>query len=110
MIDGSSRVERLTAEVADPSAGVVLLDVVLGLGASPDPAAELAGPIRAATDAALPVLVSMVGTRDDPQGLDRQVELLRDAGAWVFSSNATAARTAVRLVRDEDAPGAGRGS
>jgi FdrA protein len=115
MIDGSSRVERLTAEVADPSAGVVLLDVVLGLGASPDPAAELARPIRAATDAALPVLVSMVGTRDDPQGLDRQVELLRDAGAWVFSSNATAARTAVRLARDEPArdegaPGAGRGS
>ncbi len=42
MIDGSTRVERLLAEIADPSTGVLLLDVVLGLGAAADPAAELA--------------------------------------------------------------------
>jgi FdrA protein len=98
MIDGSVRAQRLTAEVEDPTAGVLLLDVVLGLSAAPDPAAELAGPIRAATTAGVPVVVSLVGTRDDPQGVREQAALLTDAGAWVYRSNAAAARCAVDLL------------
>jgi FdrA protein len=77
---------------------VVLLDVVLGHGAAADPAAELAGPVRAATRAGVPVVVSVVGTRDDPQGLRAQVAALNEAGAWVYLSNAAAARTAVDLL------------
>ena len=46
MIDPSLRTERLRREAADPEVGVVLLDVVLGYGAHPDPAAELAPAIR----------------------------------------------------------------
>jgi FdrA protein len=98
MIDGSLRVDRLLAEVEDGTTGVVLLDVVLGHGASADPAGELAGAVRAATGAAVPVVASVVGTRDDPQGLRAQVGTLVDAGAWVFLSNAAAARAAVDLV------------
>ena len=41
MIDGALRVERLLAETEDPTTGVLLLDVVLGLGSADDPAAEL---------------------------------------------------------------------
>lgn len=105
MIDGSVRAQRLTAEIDDPTAGVLLLDVVLGLNAAPDPAGELAGPVRAATEARLPVVVSLVGTRDDPQGVRQQAALLTDAGAWVFLSNAAAARQAVDLLSPpEDAP------
>jgi FdrA protein len=98
MIDGAVRMERLAAEVDDPTAGVLLLDVVLGLNAAPDPAGELAEPVRAATAAGLPVVVSLVGTRDDPQGLRQQAALLTDAGAWVFRSNAAAAHRAVDLL------------
>jgi FdrA protein len=43
-------------------------------------------------------VVSIVGTRDDPQGLDEQVGVLVEAGAWVYRSNAEAARAAVDLV------------
>jgi FdrA protein len=98
MIDGSLRVERLRAELEDPSTGVVLLDVVLGLGASADPGGELSQPIRDAAAAGIPVVVSVVGTQDDPQDLHRQVRVLNDAGAWVFLSNAEAARKAVDLL------------
>ena len=51
MIDQSLRLERLAAEAADPAVAVILLDVVLGHGAHPDPAAEL-GPAIAAVRAA----------------------------------------------------------
>src|SRR5215213_6005360 len=42
MIDPGLRNERFRREAADPETGVVLLDVVLGYGAHPDPAGELA--------------------------------------------------------------------
>lgn len=102
MIDGSRRLDRFVAEAADPACGVVLLDVVLGHGAHPDPAAELAPAIAAA---GVPAVVSLIGTAGDPQGLERQASLLCDAGAAVFGSNAQAARHAVQLVAPEDRRG-----
>jgi FdrA protein len=98
MIDGGLRVERFLRELEDPTTGVVVLDVVLGLGSSPDPAGDLADPIRRATSAGVPVVVSVVGTRDDPQGLRQQVAVLNDAGAWVFLSNARAAEAALDML------------
>ena len=98
MIDGALRVERLREEVADPTTGVLLLDVVLGLGAAEDPAGELAPAVAEATAAGIPVVVSVTGTPDDPQGLEGQIATLHKAGAWVLLSNAEAARTALRLL------------
>ena len=100
MIDLAPRLDRLAASLADPDCRVVLLDVVLGHGAHPDPAAELA-PVIAAGLARRPdlaVVCSLVGTADDPQGLDRQADVLVAAGAAVFASNAQATRHALRLV------------
>lgn len=105
MIDPTLRVERLAAEAAESGTCVVLLDVVLGHGADPDPAASLAPAIAAAQRTAraggrdLAVVVSLCGTPADPQGLDRQAQALAAAGASVHLSNAAAARTAVALVR-----------
>jgi len=98
MIDGSLRVERLRREVEDPTCGVLLLDVVLGLGAADDPAGELGDAVRAATSAGVPVVASVIGTRDDPQGVRRQAEALHAAGAHVHLSNADAARAALALL------------
>ncbi len=103
MIDGSIRAERFRAEVEDPTCGVLLLDVVLGLGAAPDPAAELVPIVAAATASGVPVVVSLVGTRDDPQNPEAQATALNAAGAWVFHSNADAARHAVALVKESHA-------
>jgi FdrA protein len=102
MIDQRTRVDRLADETAEP--GVVLLDVVLGHAAHPDPASELAPAIEAVLGAArdagrdLAVVVSLCAATDDPQGLDRQATALQAAGASVHLSNAEAARTAVDLV------------
>jgi FdrA protein len=98
MIDGSLRVEALAREAADPSCGVVLLDVVLGHAADPDPAASLAPALAAATGRGVTAVVSLIGTAGDPQGLSRQAAALCEAGAWVFASNAQAARHAVAAV------------
>ncbi len=102
MIDLRLRLDRLTAEAADPATRVILLDVVLGYGAHPDPAAEFGPAIRAARSAAagrdLAVVVSLIGARSDPQDPGRQAALLAAAGAHVFASNAAAARFACDLA------------
>ena len=95
MIDPSLRLGRLEGELADSSCGVVLLDVVLGHAAHDDPAAGLVPVVRGS---AVPVVVSLVGTRDDPQGLESTAQRLVDAGAIVHASNAAAAREAVALI------------
>jgi FdrA protein len=95
MIDQSVRLHRLAAEAADPATAVILLDLVLGHGAHPDPAAELAPLIEAA---AAPVVVSLIGSKADQQGRDAQAAALQAAGAHVFASNAQAARFACALV------------
>ena len=104
MIDPSLRVERIAAEAADPACAVLLLDVVLGYGSDADPARSLAPAIAGARERAaaggrdLAVVVSLVGSADDPQGRDGTAEALAAAGASVHLSNAAAGRTAVALA------------
>ncbi|QKW35257.1 FdrA family protein [Actinomadura sp. NAK00032] len=100
MIDPALRLEALAAEAADPACGVLLLDVVLGHGADPDPAGALAPAVAAAVRdrPGLAVVVSLCGTPADPQGRDRQAAALCGAGADVFASNAAATRHALRTV------------
>ncbi|WP_205471152.1 FdrA family protein [Nocardioides sp. SYSU D00038] len=95
MIDPTLRLEHLAEAGRDPETAVVLLDVVLGHGAEPDPAALLA-PAVAALDQ--PVVVALVGTGGDPQDRDRQAAALVEAGAEVHLSNAGATRRAVSLL------------
>lgn len=95
MIDPTLRLEHLARSATDPETAVLLLDVVLGHGAEPDPAAALAPAI---TGLDVPVVVSLVGTAADPQDLARQAAALAAAGAEVHLSNAGAARRAVTLV------------
>jgi len=104
MIDPSLRLARLAEEAADPSCGVLLLDVVLGHAAHPDPAAELAPALRGAHRGAgqdgrdLAIVVALIGTTGDPQGLRQQAEALSAAGASVHLSNAAATRKALELL------------
>ncbi|TDB97704.1 FdrA family protein [Actinomadura sp. 7K534] len=105
MIDPTLRLEAVREAASDPGVGVLLLDVVLGYGAEPDPAASLAPAIAEAVKDRpdLAVAVSLCGTPADPQGRDRQAAALRGAGADVFASNAEATRHALATV--EGMPG-----
>lgn len=107
MLDATVRTEeiRRTAEAA--AVAVLLLDVVLGYGAAPDPAGDIAPAIEAARAEAqaggrsLAVVASVLGTAGDPQGLASQVAKLEAAGAWVLPSNAQAARAAACIAGGE---------
>ena len=98
MIDPAIRLEHLSRVADDPRTGAVLLDVVLGHGAEPDPAAALAPVVRDVVTNGVPVFVSCVGTTGDPQGLDAQRAALAEAGAEVHLSNARATRRALELL------------
>ena len=78
---------------------MVLLDVVLGHGAHPDPASALVPAVRTASSAGVQIVVAVIGSAGDPQGTVAQSERLAEAGAAVFASNAAAARNAAGLVR-----------
>jgi len=104
MIDHTMRGERLVAEARDPETAFVLMDIVLGYGAHPDPAGALAPAIRKAREIATRggrhiILVAFIcGTDEDPQDLSAQSRTLREAGVNIVSSSTTAARIAASAV------------
>jgi succinyl-CoA synthetase alpha subunit len=100
MIDLRLRNERMLEEAADPQVAVILLDVVLGYGSHPDPAAEIVPVLmKIKKKTRSPAIVASVcGTDEDPQGLERQEAALRDAGVLLTESNAAAARLAGAIV------------
>jgi FdrA protein len=99
MIDPSLRLSRLALEAARPDTLRILLDVVLGHGAHPDPAAVLrqaALSLPPDGDGLWPELwASVTGTEADPQCWSRSVETLSQAGIRCFSSNASMVEAAL---------------
>ena len=100
MLDPTLRLQAIAAAARDDDVGVLLLDVVLGLGAAADPAADLAPALEAARGRGRPlaIVLSVIGTAADPQGLAGQIARLERAGAWVLPSNAQAARAAACIA------------
>jgi FdrA protein len=97
MVDLRLRLDMLATVREQPDVGCVLMDVVLGYGSHSDPAHELESAIRAiSTD--VPVIVRVCGTVADPQHAPGQEAVLRDAGAIIAPSNASAARLAAAAV------------
>ncbi|MEA2247948.1 MAG: FdrA protein [Solirubrobacteraceae bacterium] len=101
MVDLELRRGMIEDAADDESLGCLLLDVVLGHGAHPDPAGELAAAVAKVAERAI-VLVRVCGTAQDPQDAGRQAAALEEAGALVAPSNAAAVRLAVRAVLDGD--------
>jgi len=104
MIDNDLRIRRLLQEARDPQVAVILLDVVIGYGAHPDPASELGKAVEDARRLAqgewreLLVVASVTGTEDDPQSLSQTTLTLERAGVIVCESNAAAARLTGMIV------------
>lgn len=100
MMDNDLRLRRLRQEAQDPEVSLIMLDVVLGEGAHADPAAELAPVIAEIKNAReLEVVAVVVGTDEDPQNLELQVERLSDAGALIFNDAALAAAYAIQRLK-----------
>jgi FdrA protein len=102
MIDPRLRAGMLTDLAAQGDVGAVLFDVILGDLAHGDPAGAAIPALmelKAAVDGPPPpICVSLIGTRNDPQGLAEQRGKLEAIGAQVFASNVAAATAAGRSI------------
>jgi FdrA protein len=102
MLDNDLRLRRFRQEAADPEVALILMDVVLGEGAHPDPASEWAPAIsEALRQWSLEVVVLLVGTEDDPQGLPQQRQRLAQAGAAVYEETEAALEHVLRSLSPE---------
>ncbi|MSQ55139.1 MAG: acyl-CoA synthetase FdrA [Betaproteobacteria bacterium] len=99
MIDPDMRGQLLEAALREPGVSVVLLDVVLGYGAHPDPAGLIAQSLARVPRHRARVIASVTGTDGDPQGHAAQVARLRAAGVLVAVSNVEAVLTAARALK-----------
>ena len=87
MIDNDLRIRRMKQEASDSEVGMILLDVVLGEGSHADPAGELAPVIKEIIEeraGKLEIVAIVIGTDDDPQNLQSQVDQLKEAKVTVF--------------------------
>ncbi len=96
MIDPALRNSRIINEAKDPKTAVIMIDLVLGYNAHPDPAGSALEAIHEAQSIAakenrqIIFVTSVCGTDADPQQRDKQVAKLEKAGVLVFPSNADA--------------------
>ena len=99
MIDPEIRREPLAAALAETDVGVILLDIVIGYGAHPDPAGQLTNILNSMRGKNDPTIIaSVTGTEQDPQLLSNQIQTLQSAGISVAASNADAAVAALNLL------------
>ncbi len=104
MIEPAVRSTALEAAFRDDTIGVILLDVVLGFGGHPEPVAEIARVAAQFKRTDKSLIAAVTGTELDPQGLSRQVRLLRAAGFVVMASMSDAAEAAANAVGLERQP------
>ena len=109
MIDNDLRMRHIQEAGTEAGTAVIVMDVVIGYGAHPDPAEELGTAIHTAIQNAkedgryLQVVACVTGTADDLQGLENTKKKLQNAGAIVCDTNAQAARLVAMIVRGRQA-------
>lgn len=86
MIDNDLRIRRMKQEAADAEVSTILFDIVLGEGSHLDPASELIPAIREIQEKRkdLEFVAMVIGTDEDPQNFQSQVEQLKEASVVVF--------------------------
>ncbi len=110
MMDNTLRIQRLKQEAYDPQVALILLDVVLGYGAHPDPAGELAAAIAEVKARAkskgryLEIVALVAGTDEDPQDMAEQIEQLEAAGAYVETNNEITIHYVGRILQSLHSP------
>ncbi|HET9906267.1 MAG TPA: acyl-CoA synthetase FdrA [Anaerolineales bacterium] len=92
MIDNDLRIRRMKQEAADPGVGMILFDVVLGEGSHMDPASELVPVIKAIQGSRKDIefVAMVIGTDEDPQNIQAQIDQLNEAGVTVYRTAAEA--------------------
>jgi FdrA protein len=99
MIDPEARIQLIREQAADPEVAVILVDVVLGYGSHPDPAALMAPVFEEviAGGSGPAVIAYVLGTDQDPQGFAAQRALLAQVGCITPDTAARAALAAAAI-------------
>ncbi len=108
MIDPALRNQLIAGLGAQPQVRVLLVDVVIGFGATADPAASLIQARQKACaaragDQPLFAIATVTGTERDPQCRSQQIAALEDAGITVVDSP-EATLLAAELIRPHSLP------
>ncbi|MEL5952860.1 hypothetical protein AAGG29_26750, partial [Klebsiella pneumoniae] len=108
MIDPTNRISRLLQEASDPEVGAIVMDFVLGFGSHEDPvgstidAIKEAKAIAAADGRELTILAYVLGTDLDTPSLEKQSQMLRDAGVILASSSTNTGLLAREFICKEE--------
>ena len=106
MIDPSLRNSRIVEEAKDPETAIIMLDLVLGYNAHPDPAGSALEAIKEAREIAekdgrkISFVTTVCGTDEDIQNRSEQVDKLKKEGVIVLPSNTDAAAFVAALLAD----------
>ena len=101
MIDPEARIEALREHGADTEVAVIIVDVVLGYGAHPDPAGIFAPECESVMAEGGPQIIAYVlGTDQDPQRYSVQREKLVEAGCIVTETAARSSLVAAAIATD----------
>lgn len=103
MIDPSLRNQLIADLGMETQVGVLLLDVVIGYGATADPAESMVVACQKAWSVRdeshpLHVIATVTGTETDPQCRSRQIAILEDAGIVVVDNLHEASLLAAALI------------
>lgn len=104
MIDPTTRNLEIQNRLANEDIGVLLLDVVIGFGATPDPASQLIEAIqhiREQREKPINVIATVTGTDQDPQSRTQQIQLLLEGNISVVNSLEEAVLLAESLISQE---------
>jgi FdrA protein len=93
----AQRVQRVKQEIADPSVGLIAMDIILGPGVAPDPASCYVTLIQEHPEIAF--VFTVCGSKEDPQGKYKIREMLQSAGAIVADSNYESARLCAKIFQ-----------
>jgi len=105
MIDLSTRTNRILEVVRSTQHSVVLFDVFLGFGSHSNPAQQLVHAVKrsrqiaSATGHSSVYVATVIGIESDPQGLQKQIAMLKRTGVIVADTVSQGASIAADLVQ-----------
>ncbi len=99
MIDLNLRNKRMLRESKDDRVAVILFDLVLGYGANPNPAGDMAETLQKISGKKV-MVASVCGTAQDPQNFSKQVRILKQNGVIVLPTNAQATKFTARIINE----------
>jgi FdrA protein len=108
MADLTLRSSMILRAARHSKTGVIIFDVFLGHGSHPQPAEKLAVAVRqgraiaAAQNRRLLFVAAVIGIDSDPQGLDKQTHVLKQAGVIVARTVGEAAHIAATAVKKHE--------